>query len=80
MVVTHISILLTAMGGLLASVAATVSAIKGRKVSERSEQTSARNEQALVVIHGMLNGKATEMEAELAAARRELAALRGNDA
>lgn len=71
MVITHASILLGVVGTLLTGVAALVNAVSGRKTSER-------NEAAILVVHGLVNGEATALRAELAAARERIAALEGN--
>lgn len=78
MVITHISILFAAMGGLLTGIAATVNAAKGRKAAERGEATSKRNEAAILVVHGLVNGETAALRGELAAARERIAALEGN--
>lgn len=68
MLVAHAVLVMTGLGTLLTGIAATVNAVRGRKVSER-------NEQAILVVHDLVNGRYAATVEELARANKRVAEL-----
>lgn len=55
-----------------------ITALAAWRSANRGANTSKRNEDAILVVHGLVNGQTAALKSELDAARKELEALKAH--